>query len=337
MTSRPRKADLSPEQARALLKPIGEVTVRAVTRAATANDVFQVTTETHGAFYVKFHTARWYADQADTSFVAAREAAVHDLLRKRGMPLPYPGWADLSRTIVPAPVYVCGELPGLPVTEILARWPGEMFAVMHALGTYLRGLHDIIFTTPGILGPEHVQLAPPEGPVPPVAAWDKHAMHHPKHFQRFALEKLDETAHKGLIAPETENALRALFERMAETIRTDYTPPRFTVGNCHVWHFHMQPVGGQWTVSGFYDFEAVSAGDATIDLVEIEDTLVPKIKTFAWRTPFFSGYGRAPAFEGYKMRLLYYLLHDLSRFGAPWPEQKWDGLVRAGKWEELVW
>ena len=101
------KATLTPEQAKMLLAPLGSVSVLDVTVAATTNDVFRVSTREHGVYYVKFHTASWYSDQPDTFFVVERECAVCDLLRKRGMPLPYRAWGDFTRQVSPSENNFC--------------------------------------------------------------------------------------------------------------------------------------------------------------------------------------------------------------------------------------
>ena len=77
-------SELTLEQAQRLLAPVGDVEIVEITVAATTNDVFKVATRDHGNFYIKLHTARWYADQPDTFFVVNRECAVSELLRKRG-------------------------------------------------------------------------------------------------------------------------------------------------------------------------------------------------------------------------------------------------------------
>lgn len=336
-------SQLNPEQARRLLTPVGDVSVEDVRVAATINDVFKVVTRSHGTFYIKFHTARWYADQPDTSFVAEREAAVHELLRKRGMPLPYEAWADTSRSVVSRSVFICGELPGIPITEALARFPQDASEIVRSLARYLRRLHEIEFSNPGILGPEHARAANERGPIPRVEAWDQHEMHRPEHFQRAALDLLADVTVRGLLSAEVTAALERLFHQSAATIAADYAPPRFTVGNCHAWHFHVEHSAEAWPVRGFYDFEAASAGDPTIDLVEIEVTLTPDMRSFRWREPFFEGYGSTPAFEGYKMRVLYYLLSQVGRSGTrqvpdqAWLQGQWLNLIHAPDCEQLAW
>jgi aminoglycoside phosphotransferase len=333
--------ELSVEQAHQLLAPVGKVAIESISVAATINDVFRVVTREHGTFYIEFHTARWYADQPDTAHVAEREAAAVEVLRKRGMPLPYVAWADTSRSIVSRSVFICGQLPGSPVTDAAREHPAEAGQMLHALGEYLRRLHGVEFTDPGILCREHAEIAPPTGVIPCVRSWDDHSMHHPEHFQREALAELARKEH--LLPRMVAAELAARFAGSAEVLRPDYRPPRLTIGNCHAYHFHVARTSAQWEVTGCFDFEAVSAGDSTTDLVELEVTLTPAVRSSSWRGPLFAGYGRRPRLEGYRLRLCYYLLCELSNAWSKqvpdpeWLRRQWPRLLAVARWEELTW
>jgi len=343
MPDSPNRPELTPEQARKLLAPIGDVVVEHIQVAATINHVFEVVTHSHGKFYVKFHTARWYADQPDTFFVVNRECAVHELLRKRGMPLPYDAWADYTRSVVPRSVYICGELEGIPVTEAIKQHPDEAGAILGALGRYLHRLHDIEFSGPGLLEPAHAHFAPPEGRIPPVVAWPVD-VDHPTWRQKEALAAVAEAQLVGVLRPEVALAFNQLLQGMADALRPHYESPRFVVGNCHAYHFHVERADGDWKVLGFYDFEAVQAGDTTVDLVELDMTLTPAMHSLAWRRPLFDGYGSWPDFNDYKTRLLVeYLLYYRLRAPArevpdpAWLDGRWLDLIQAGDWDELAW
>jgi aminoglycoside phosphotransferase (APT) family kinase protein len=340
MANQVTREELTTEQAQKLLTPLGAVSVTDISRAATTNDVFRIATMAHGTYYVKFHTARWYADQPDTFFVVKRECAVCDFLRKRGIPLPYRAWGDFTRTVVSRSVFICGELGGLPLPDALSRFPEQRTDILRAFGRYMRQLHAIEFSTPGLFAYAHAYFGDIT-PVPPVFAWDKGGLHHPEHFQRDAIQTLE--AKRALLPTSVAARLTVLFQSLADVIRGDYDPPRFTVGNCHAWHFHIDQVNGAWAIQGFYDFEAVSAGDPNIDLVELEVTLTPALGGSSWREPFFEGYGTWPRFEGYKRRLLYYLLCEV---GNPYTRQipdprwlngRWQVMIEASGWQDLEW
>jgi aminoglycoside phosphotransferase len=326
--------DLSREQAAALLAALGDVSVTAVRRTATSNDVWRVETAVRGNYYVKVHTARWY-DGEDAYFVVRREEAVLELLRKRGLAPAYDGWGDYTRMVLPRAVFVCGELPGVTVPAALDRWPSEQDAVLRSLGRYVRRLHSIEFARAGLVSGAHAHFAGPEGIIPPAVTWDDHAMHHPEHLRRDAVAALD-AARNWPLDDSVDDALRDLFDGCVEVTRDDYEPPRFTVGNCHAHHFHVERAGAEWRVTGFYDLEAVSAGDTVTDLVELEVTLTPALGSCTWRDAFFEGYGERPSLEGYKPRLFYYLL--VGRYGVrDWPTDRWRKLMRADTWSELDW
>lgn len=339
----PSMARLTPSQATQLLTRVGDVEVLDISVAATINDVFRVATRAHGVFFVKFHTARWYADQPDTAFVAEREAAAVQLLRKRGLPLPYTAWADTSRTVVPRSVFICGDVGGRPVTEAAAQFPAASDEIMRALGRYLRRLHEIEFTTPGILHPKHAELTPAAGIIPHVESWDEHMMHHPEHFQRDALAAIARVESSGSLPSGIAAEMETRFTHSADILRPDYQPPRLTLGNCHAYHFHVAPAARGWKVLGCYDFEAVSAGDRTIDLVELEVILAPALRSLRWREPFFAGYGDRPSLEGYALRLIYYLLCEVEnpytkQIPDPdWLRERWLRLLNAETWEDLTW
>ena len=341
MANQGTKSSLTVEQAENLLAPIERVSVLDVSIAATTNDVFKIRTRAHGTYYVKFHTARWYADQPDTFFVVERECAMVELLRKRGMPLPYRAWADYTRAVVSRSVFICEELPGVPVPEAIAQFPSQTDLILQALGRYMRQLHNIEFSRPGLLASAHAYFASDANPIPPVFTWDQHPMHHAEHLQRDALDILERKAEslpKALVP-----LLRTMFQSLADTVKNDYMPPRLTVGNCHAWHFHVGRTHGTWKVHGFYDFEAASAGDSNIDLVELETTLTPGLHSTSWRTPFFEAYGSWPGFDGYKRRLLYYLLFEVGNpHSRMIPHPQWfnvqlESLIHASGWSDLEW
>lgn len=324
-----------------LLAPLGPVSIQDIRVAATTNDVFQVTTEGHGTYYVKFHTARYYADQPDTFFVVERECAVATLLHKRGLSLPYRAWGDYTRTVVPRSVYICERLNGLPLPDAVAQHPDQAADILRAFGGYMKTLHGIEFTRPGILSSVHAYFAPPAGVIPAVCTWEEHSMHHPEVMQREAMELLEK---KGALLPDhVLPRLSEVFQSLADVIRDDYSPPRFTVGNCHAWHFHVTRQNGQWKVLGFYDFEACSAGDATLDLLELEITLTPALKGTTWRDDFFEGYGHRPEFDGYRRRLLCSLLNDVGKSYSrlipdpAWLNGQWENLIDAADWNDLTW
>ena len=142
MAYKGRTASLSVDQAQSLLARESAV-VLSTRQIGFTNDVFRVATRSHGNYYVKFHTARWYLDMEDTAPVVERELAGYELLCKRGIELPYGMWRDCTRTVVPQSVVISQQLVGEPVPSILKLQPEAAPHIASALGRYLRRLHDI--------------------------------------------------------------------------------------------------------------------------------------------------------------------------------------------------
>jgi len=337
------KAELNAEQARRLLAPIGAVAIESIERLESINTVFRIATAGHGVYYAKFHTARWYADQPDTFFVVNRECAVPALLRKFGLALPYPSWGEYTRGIVPRSVFLCGDLGDTAAPDAILAHPDQADDILRALGRYLRRLHSIEFSLPGLIEPAHAEFAQPGQPVPPVYAWpflaDPAAAD-----QADALQKVPEAQTAGALTAETAASLKRLLADMAQIVRPFYHPPHFAVGNCHVHHFHVERTAAGWSVRGFYDFEGARAGNPLMDLVGIEDTLAPRLRSFAWRKPFYEGYGGWPPLQAFKMQLIADAL--LSYRTRPpgrripdhlWFDTQWPRLIAAQSWSDLTW
>ena len=265
--------ELTVQQAQRLLLPVGAVAIDSIVRVESINDVFKVVTRGHGIFFVKFHTARWYSDQPDTFFVVNRECAVPELLRKRGLALPYRAWGEFTRGVVGRSVFVCEALEGAAVPDAVREYPNEAGEILFAFGRYMRRLHDIEFSLPGLIEPAHAYFADGVGRIPPVAAWP-FSSDPAGEDQASALKQVASARDQGAITEAVAGALMHLFSSMGERLRGGYVPPRFTVGNCHAHHFHMARSESGWRVLGFYDFEGCRAGNPLMDLVGVEDTLV---------------------------------------------------------------
>ena len=324
-----------------LLAPLGAVSVLGVTVAATSNHVFRVSTHEHGTYYVKFHTASWYSDHADAYFAVERECAVYDLLRKRGIALPYRAWGDFGRQVVPRSVFICEELGGIPAPDALRQFPDQRPAILQALGRYLRRLHSIEFARAGFIGRPHAYFAPAAGTVPLAYTWDRQAYQRPELLQQDAVELLERNAQ--VLPQSVVPRLRQLFGTLADVAQADYQPPRFTIANCHAHHFHVDQTNGDWEVLGFYDFEAASAGAPICDLVELELALTPALPGAGWREPFYDAYGPWPSFESYKRRVLCELLAWRSADASDvvpdpqWLDEAWPKLIDAADWAEFQW
>lgn len=326
-----------------MLSPAGDVAIVSILPRPSNNRVFEVLTREHGRFYVKFHTASWCADERDAVAVARREASVPRLLDFVGISPPFPVWADLTRTIVPRPAYICGELSGVPVPDAMRQWPDHAQEIARALGAYIRKLHNIRFDQPGLLEPADVDSAGRGDavlPMRPVAASVDPAVQ----AQAGAMDQLTEAVAAGVLREEVAGRLGRLFEGMACAVRAKLCSPRLIVANCHVHHFHVAWVNGRWRVPGFYDFEGMAAGDPTVDLAAIEESLVPRVRSFDWRRPFYEGYGGWPDVELVKIRILaesllrYRVRLPSKRIPNPtWLDFRWMALIEATTWSDFTW
>ena len=342
-----RTAELTVEQAtRLLCKKVEGVAVRSIQQIGFTNDVFRVTTASHGNYYVKFFTARWYKDCPDLSGNVEQELAAYHVLRRRGVSLPYEMWGDCSRRVVAEAVLVCSELPGTPLPVVLKKHPEDGPAIWETLGRYLRRIHDIRFTNPVGLGPEHSRSVPLTGVIPHTLnpyVGDVSPRQLAEARQVEALSTLEKAVESGHLAPAAASALRALFGDMAEVIEQELANPHFTVLNVHDHHFHLVRSDSGWEVAGLYDFEHASASDTHVDLVDLEMTVTPNRGSYGWRESFFRGYGKMRCFASFKVNLLFYLVGEI---GDPrgrmvpsreWLDREWKTLVDATSLEDLRW
>ena len=341
-----RTAELTVAQAQELLADsVPGVQVVKTQQVAFTNDVFRTLSRSHGNYYIKFHTARWYVDLPDTACVVDRELAGHELLARRGMALPYRMWGDCSGRVVPRAALISEHLVGEPVSSILKRQPEATEPLVEELGRYLRRLHSIEFSHRAPLSLGLVRSAGPSGrivvpPQPP--EWDSED----RPTIRRGRGRLGGACDAGVVDTQTAQELEKLLDAAPAT--GSAVGPRFTLKNCHLPHFHALPADGGWQVTGVYDFEAVSADYAGGDVMELEFNLTPVTGGFAWRHAFERGYGEVSDFPRYKVRLLNDLLYYMGeftragRFGEkvpdiPWLSARLVQLAKAQCWRELEW
>lgn len=308
--------------AQKLLAPIVASEVQTVQHIANTNDVFKVVTERDGNFYVKFHTSPWYREAVDTYVVVQREAAVFELLNRKGIVLGYRTWTDCTRQVVSRSVLITSELPGLPVPTALTEASEEQDKILVVLAQFLKRLHALDFPRAGYIelcGDADLpfSLDPREN-----AWWDSHPCQRPENFMGFALKVLE--SKEKLLPGSLVTALKERFERIPEITGADYQPPRLVINNYHPFHIHVQPALSGWQVTGLYDFEAVSAGNPMFDLIGNELQLTPVMGHLAWRSLFYGAYGGWPGFESYQTIMICLLLRSLGREpSAEVPDPKW--------------
>ena len=332
---------LTIEAAQELLASIVTSHIVAVQQITNTNDVFKVITERDGNFYIKFHTSWWYKDAPDTFGVVQREAAVVEMLKRKGMRLEYRSWIDCNRRIVNRSVLITSELTGTPLPVALKENPAEQGCILSALAKYLKQLHALEFPRVGYIetcGDKDMpySLDPRENP------WsDSHPCQKPENFKKFALGIL--RSKEAILPANLYSMLKESFEQIPRVLASEYRSPRFVINNYHPFHLHVRKDSSGWEVTGLYDFEAASAGSPVFDLILNELQITPVMGNLDWRPAFYGVYGRDPKFEAYKLMLLSYLLQATGvKPSAEIPDPEWfirqlPSLIHAADYEAFLW
>lgn len=343
-----RSVELTRMQAAQLLSRVEGTSVVDLKQVGFTNDVFRVTTESHGNYYIKFYTARWYKDD-DGAGSVSQELGAYGILKKRGILMQYEMWGDISFTIVPEAVLITSELPGAPVPRAIAQHPEEEDRIWQTLGECLRQIDDIEFTRCGPLSPATAERAAEAGRIPvaehpPVGSVD--ARHLAEERQAKALAAVEQVLKKELIPESVALALKSYFTGMAEVLEEEFAHPRFTSRNAHDHHFHVSRSAHEWKVVGLYDFEHAWAFDSHVDLMLLEMTVTPQRRSYRWREPFLKGYGSIRNFEAFKMHLFLDLLESIAEGGRwmkrtvpnlEWLNGCWEALIGAQQLADLLW
>jgi aminoglycoside phosphotransferase (APT) family kinase protein len=286
-----------------------------------------------GRFFLKAHTRDWYASDPDRApgLAVRHEAAAWECLRRHGLATPEVVLVDESAdNPLRWPHLVTRELAGAPAGA-LAEQSGlvRAGALLEALGGYVRRMHDIAFRNPGY-------VMTPDGPEQPLEPHDwHHACHTADEWQRWALRGLETAGLPTALRREIE----ARLSQMADGIRSEYEPPRFTQGDSHASHYLVDVRGGPH-VTGVVDMEVASAGNPVYDLILIVTELMARVDARTqWWEPFFAGYGGAPDLERFRLGLLStgeanFKAHGEGRWPAT-PAETYRGLLAAKTWAEL--
>ena len=171
--------------------------------------------------------------------------------------------------------------------------------------------------------------------------WNSHPCQSGENLQRYALSALES---KGkLLTEDLFGMLYSRFSAISEQLRPDFKHPTFVINNYHPFHMHVTKKGRDWTVTGFYDFEAASSGNAMFDLVLNDLQITPFLGSLSWRTEFYRSYARPVLLESYRTILIIYLILGLSTdssevIPAPdWFRERLPRLLDAERFEELEW
>ena len=296
------------------------------------NHVYRITAGRE-ILFLKTYTKDWYGDDvAGTGYCVAHEASAWTVLARHGLAVPevLPACCDNVNPLG-RPCLLTRGLPGRSLPTLLAAADASTFRLLlETTGAYLRRMHTITFAYPGyIVG---------DGPAaPPAAGAWQHPIWSAAATQRAALAMLERDRPR--LSPVLATNLAHLFAGMDTALAGAFAPPRFTHGDCHAGGFFLAPAGG-WAVTGVVDMEVASAGDPVADLLKMALELAARFPAATrWWEPLFAGYGQAPDFAAFQLRLLG---RDATELRAPGPGA-WPGsrqavlssILAARDWQEL--
>lgn len=290
---------LNYSQAAGLLHSIGVIGDASIHLVKRENDVYRINSGEQ-TFFLKMYTKSWYgADVTATAFHVRHERAAWAILKAHGLAVPEVMSADTTRAnLVERPFILTRELAGKPLVDLLMLADDAEFdALLRAVGDYLRHMHTITFETVGYLDTAD---GPSVSPDPD--SW-LHRCWSPVQRQKNALAYL-ETIRLGL-EESLASRLESHFLTMADRLKEDYQPPRFTHGDCHAHQFFLESVAGEWRVTGVVDMEVSSAGDCGEDWLKLSLELALHLAPdTCWWESLFKGYGVEPDFERLRLRFL---------------------------------
>jgi aminoglycoside phosphotransferase len=332
---------LTAESANKLMAPIAKEKTIKVEHISNTNDVFRVTTGDGAKYYIKFHTASWYKDAPDTAIIVRREHMTAQLLKQKGVRLGYDSWVDCSRTTVGRSVLITSELVGLPLPSVLQSQKDEREQILGALADYFSLLHSMEFETAGYIefsGASEIDptLIPERG-----EWWNSHPCQKSQNLQGFALRVLK--SKRQYLTRALAADIETSFMNIGENLLLEYARPHFVINNYHPFHMHVQKVRGQWQVTGFYDLEAASSGNSTMDLVQNDMQITSLMGSASWRPSFVKRYEGTFGIATYKIILVCYLLLGLSEVptgvvpNPPWLMSRLPQLLGATRIEQLEW
>jgi aminoglycoside phosphotransferase len=320
--------ELFPQQAQEITRLIGVRGSATITPIKQYNHVYRIDCG-GAAFFLKTYTKDWYGDNvAATGGCVDHEACAWSLLAAHGLAAPEVALARRDcENPLGRPFIVTRELRGANLTAELrrARAPGGL---IESLGAYLRRMHDITFAFPGYLMTGGGPAAPPIG-----GAW-QHPIWSAKEWQKNALATLRREGPR--LSRSVADRLAPALAIAEQALAPAYAPPRFAHGDCWAHQFFVLQQNGDWQISGVVDMEAASAGDSESDLVHLFMELASVLPASSrWWEAFFAGYGRAPDFHLFRLRLLG---SSEAEFHWIWPgmrEQILAHALGATSWADL--
>jgi len=320
---------LSELQAQQILASIGIEGEVMVTVVHEYNHVYRIQCDDE-ILFLKIFTKGWYTQPHEGAYCVEHERSAWHILKAHNIATP-----DVLITSQDAnnplglPFVLTRRVQGEPL-DILLRYASqsEIHAQLLAVGSYMRQMHSITFRYPGYLIGDN-------GPTGPLAEdeW-QHGIWTAQQCQQDLFTWIQSI--RPTISEETAQRLEQRLATAAQELALEYEPLRFVHGDCHLEQIFLQQEGEQWHVQGVVDMEMASSGASTADLAyvcrELAQCLAPQTR---WWESFFAGYGSAPDFERFRLRLL----NCWYPYGAnAWPgsgDTGFNHLLTAQNWGEL--
>jgi len=291
------------------------------TQIKIENDVYRLDCGAD-VFFLKIYTKPWYgSDVAHTGFNANHEACAWAILTQHQLGAPEVVYvATDGNNPIARPFLITRQVPGTPLTTLLlSTTDGQQHVLLATVGAYMRRMHSITFPFTGYLTTVNGPTTPPNPNGWQHRCWTARAR------QNSALAYLEQE--RSHLSAATYTNAYARCSHMSDQLGAAYQIPRFTHGDCHAHQFFLAEEAEQWQVAGVIDMEVASAGDCVEDLLEICIELAQTLPHETnWWEPLFAGYGGAPNFEHFRLRLL----------GVTFPEFGGSGQWLDGAPHELI-
>jgi len=324
---------LSPVDASAIVRQAGFASCESVVLLKRHNHVFRLICG-DTVLFLKVYTKAWYGnDLAATAACVIHEQTAYAILEARGLPTVAVVLASTTmHNPLGCPFLLTRHLAGTSLASLLPDAEQHVFApVLEAAGDYLRRVHAITFAFPGYL----MRFAGPATP-PAEGQW-QHPLWSAAQTQRNAWATLRMDTPR--LPLDLTRVLAERFATMDTMLAPAFAPPRFTHGDCHMHQFFLSQQNGAWHVTGFVDLEVASAGDCTYDLMKFAVEMWRQYSAAsAWWEPLFAGYGGAPDFEAFRLRLLGWEQENFTAGHQQWSvtrEQTLRHLLAAHDWATL--
>lgn len=286
-------------------------------------------------WYVKAHTKSWYgSDPAAAAGAVRHEATAHRLLAEAGLRTPdVVDACTTEQNPLGWPYLLTRGLSGTSLIEVLRTVdPSDADAALRQVGRHLARMHSLTYEHPGYL------LDGPPAAEPDPDQWQ----HQIWRFERFLPDVMRTWAEdRDLVRPAVMDRVADLLADTVNDVRSAFTPPRFTHGDCHANGFFLERAGSDWVVTGVLDLEVASAACPLFDFTKLFIEVAGHLtgSGYLWWEPLFAGYEQPLDFDLARLflasaRHINYASHGIHA----WPGDREDivkHILAATSWAEL--